>query len=100
MSFDFKKINILIGDQGTGKSTVAKLLSAINKMASGETLAAGKVGLMLKDEYGKLNHFKRHLKIYGIENYLNKLTTIFYKHPLFDFNYSEGDCNIIKTNKD
>ena len=29
MSFEFKKINILIGDQGTGKSTVAKLVSAI-----------------------------------------------------------------------
>lgn len=29
MSFEFKKINIFIGDQGTGKSTVAKVIVSI-----------------------------------------------------------------------
>jgi predicted ATP-dependent endonuclease of OLD family len=97
MSFEFKKINILIGEQSTGKSTVAKLVAAINKMATGETLAAGSSGMMREDEYGKPEHFKRHLKVYEIESYLNELTIIDYQHTLFDFKFINGNCFIKKT---
>lgn len=97
MSFDFKEINILIGEQGTGKSTVAKIIAAINRMASGETLAVGSSGLIRLEEYGKLDHFKRHLKIYNIDDYLNELTEISYQHTLFKFEYSNNYCEIIKS---
>lgn len=97
MSFDFKEINILIGEQGTGKGTVAKMIAAINKMASGETLAVGSSGLMRLDEYGKPDHFKRHLKIYNIDDYLNELTEISYQHTLFKFEYSNNYCGIAKS---
>lgn len=97
MSFDFEKINILIGEQSTGKSTIAKLIAAINKMASGETLADGASGMMRVIEYGKLEHFKRHLKIYEIDNYLNPKTKIEYDQKLFSFNYLDNDCQINKS---
>jgi hypothetical protein len=96
MSFEFKKINILIGEQSTGKSMVAKLVAAINKMATGETLAAGSSGMMRKDEYGKSEHFKRHLKVYEIESYLKESTKIIYQHNLFDFEFISGYCSINK----
>lgn len=97
MSFDFKKINILIGEQSTGKSTIAKLVAAINKMANGETLAVGASGLMRQAEYGRLEHFKRHLKVYEIESYLDESTMIEYKHTLFHFKFIQNNCSIKKT---
>lgn len=95
MAFEFKKINILIGEQSTGKSTVVKLIAAINKMASGETLAGGASGMMRKNEFGKPEHFKRHLKIYEIDTYLDDSTSITYQHKLFSFEYVNNDCLII-----
>ena len=97
MSFDFKKINILIGDQGTGKSTVAKLVSAINSMVAGETLTPGASGLMRIEEYGKIEHFKRHIEKYEIGSYLNEQTNIRYQHTLFEFDYSNSNCGVTKT---
>lgn len=97
MSFDFKKINILIGEQSTGKSTIAKLIAAINKMASGDTLAGGATGMMRVQEYGRLEHFKRHLKVYEIENYLTESTLIEYKHTLFNFKFIQNNCLIKKV---
>src|SRR5262245_7150837 len=96
MSFQLRKINVLIGDQSTGKSTVAKLIAAINSMAQGETLSPGRTGLMREDEYGKMNHFRRHLEIYDIGSYLNPRTKISYIHPLFTFRLANNDCGIVK----
>jgi ABC-type oligopeptide transport system ATPase subunit len=98
MSFNFKKINILIGDQGTGKSTVAKLICAINKMAAGETLITGS-RLMRKDEYGGLAHFRRHLKFFEIESYLSELTEITYHHGMFEF-LLKNEVSTLRLTKD
>ncbi len=79
MSFDFKKINVLIGDQGTGKSTVAKLLSVIKEVTVFPEMnlhingkPAGQDEIM--DAF--LIEFKKQLENFGILNYLKTDTFI------------------------
>jgi predicted ATPase len=100
MSFEFTEINILIGEQSTGKSTVAKLLSAINSMASGDSSNLGGIGLNRKESYGKIEHFNSHIKVYSIENYFKKNTFIQYKSKNFEFSYEEESCylNLFNSN--
>ncbi len=97
VDLDLRKVNVLIGEQGTGKSAIVKLISSIVKMSTGETLTAGKTGLMRKEEFGKVEHLRRHLKVFGIEGYLTETTYIFFDSPLFEFEFVEKDCRIIKT---
>ena len=98
MSFDFKKINILIGEQGTGKSTVAKVITAINSMADGDPGNLGAIKILTSGEYGTRNHFVAHLKVYLIEGYLQNDTHIHYENDKFYFEYEVNRASIKAKN--
>ncbi len=85
MSFEFKKINILIGDQGTGKSTVAKVIAAITSMADGDSTTLGAIKTLSRNDYGTIIHFLSHLKVYNIDQYLHTDTFIHYQNEKLDF---------------
>ena len=73
MALELRVVNILIGDQGTGKSTVAKLLSALKEMSGTSETQLNINGKIANDAQKKtnfLNEFKEHLETYGIINYL------------------------------
>ncbi|MEP6583296.1 MAG: AAA family ATPase [Ginsengibacter sp.] len=73
VTLEFRKVNILIGDQGTGKSTVAKLLSVIkgvSHLSDMDLRVAGKIAKAEERAEYFFNYFKDLLETYGIINYL------------------------------
>ncbi|MEP7143325.1 MAG: AAA family ATPase [Ferruginibacter sp.] len=93
MTFEFKKINVLIGDQGTGKSTVAKILSAIKNCFFREIFN-------LPEEEGidkQTQQFNEHLNLVGIKNFLKKESFLFYKCPDYYFELKKGEVSINKN---
>jgi len=88
MSFEFKKINIFIGDQGTGKSTVAKVLSAIKNTIFLKIFD-------LPDE--EIEQFYGHLDLVGIKNYIKKNSVLIYEYPDYRFELKEGKVSISKN---
>lgn len=88
MSFEFKKINILIGDQGTGKSTVAKLVSAIKNAKN----------LKLFDlPENETEQFFGHLDLMGIKSYLQKNTFILYESDNYIAKFEANKISINRT---
>ena len=92
MSFEFKKINIFIGDQGTGKSTVAKVIVSIQNTYFRELF-----NLELRNDQNKeTQFFVEYLKIVDIFSFIQVNTEIFYDHPIFSFKYKESNVTITK----
>ena len=91
VKLELKKVNILIGDQGTGKSTVAKLLAVIK-----EVLDHSEIKLFINGEDASKQQrtqffeekFKKNLEDYGITNYLKQDTYIEFKGSTNYFTYS------------
>jgi len=89
VELDLRKVNVLIGDQGTGKSTVAKLLSIIKGASQ---ILLGKMTQKIngiestEEEIFKIKNerFSRQffelLKQYDLTNYLNSMTQILYEN--------------------
>jgi hypothetical protein len=92
VDLDLRKVNVLIGDQGTGKSTVAKVLSVIkgasqlllgrmihkiNGIESNENEIAD-----LKNERFSTQFFDL-LKQYDLINYISNMTYIFFENDNF-----------------
>ena len=100
VKLELKKVNILIGDQGTGKSTVAKLLAVIK-----EVLDHSEIKLFINGEDASKQQrtqffeekFKKNLEDYGITNYLKQDTYIEFKGSTNYFTYS-GQNILVQTN--
>ena len=75
VELELSKLNVFIGDQGTGKSTIAKLLIAINNTFFREIfdLPYDSVAFPNREKL-----FIEHLKLVGIRNYLSQETRILY----------------------
>jgi predicted ATPase len=94
MSFEFKKINILIGDQGTGKSTVAKLLIALQNTFFREIFDENN-----NDKFdNKTDLFKEHLNLVGIKNYLKPNTILNYESSVFKLSFN-SDKIVVAANR-
>jgi hypothetical protein len=88
MSFEFKKINIFIGDQGTGKSNVAKILSAIKNT----------IFLKLFDlPEDETEQFNGHLDLMGIKGFIKKNSNLVYEYPDYSFEFRDGKVSINKN---
>ena len=92
-----RDVNILIGDQGTGKSTLAKLVIAIQSTVLREiwTFEWANKNLNTKTE-----SFKEYLRITGIDTYISSATEIYLESELMTFVYKNDNVEqIIKKNK-
>ena len=89
MTLEFRVVNIFIGDQGTGKSTVAKVLSLVKWMFDD----------VLEDESIETYRFKERafeeqLEIHGLSSYLKKDSFIEFNDLEKSFTYAEGEIII------
>ena len=92
----FKKVTLFIGDQGTGKSCVAKLFSMfiwLEKVSSQK-----KYKLSYFEQY---NRFKTKLCAYHrIESFINENSYIKFEGDLYDFLYENGNFSVTEKNHD
>lgn len=71
MTIEFRLVNIFIGDQSTGKSTVSKLLFVIKEM-----LSIGNRNNKEQKSDWNLIHFNEQLEFVGITNYIDSKSFI------------------------
>jgi energy-coupling factor transporter ATP-binding protein EcfA2 len=98
VELDLRRVNVLIGESGTGKSTVAKVLAVIKKCLNNININDIKdytnVGIEndFSNEFLLLfrDSFLINLERFDLANYLSNETRIAYNDELFDFNLSEG----------
>jgi len=92
---DIKKVTVFIGNQGSGKSTIAKLISTF--MWIEKSLTRGDYTTKHFERKNKLN--KSYLTYHRIENYLSSLkkkekTLIEYRGDSFHITFKDGSLNI------
>lgn len=94
---DIKKVTIFTGNQGSGKSTVAKLISVFTWIE--KALVRGDYD---KHYFEKGNKFKnQHLSYHRLENYLHTnglhTSTVEYRGDAFHMRYKNGALSIEET---
>jgi len=99
MTLELRVVNILIGDQSTGKSTVAKLLSAIKEISVFLDKNLNINGEPASEEQTKRffqSDFENQLEIYGIINYLKADSYIEFSDSFTHLKYENGIIDIKK----
>ena len=92
----FKKVTLFIGDQGTGKSCVAKLFSMFKWME--KVLSQKKYKLSYFEQY---NRFKTKLcEYHRIESFIYENSYIKFEGNLYDFLYENGNFSVTEKNRD
>jgi ABC-type oligopeptide transport system ATPase subunit len=109
MTLDLRHVNVLIGDQGTGKSTVAKVLTAVKTMLNETSLAdsphhhimrEGKSATEEDFEVIWKDDFAKWLDWTGLTNYIYPDSFISFKNKEYSFLYDKGEINIKSTDTD
>lgn len=92
---DVKKVTVLIGDQGTGKSTVAKLISIFSWIEKDLFRSNGSTLRYRKQE----RNFNPLLEYHRINDYLKDDTVILYEGDAYKIGYQSGqNLDIQKIN--
>ena len=81
---EIKKVTIFIGNQGSGKSTVAKLISTLSWIEK-----AMVKGIIHQDELNTHNRFIKQLVYQKIEDYIVDDTIIEFEGKAFSFKFSK-----------
>lgn len=89
---DIKKITVFIGNQGTGKSSVAKLRSTMAWLEKALTR-----GDFKEKDLTIYNRFKKHCEYQKIHTYFKDNTIIEYIGSAYSFRYVEGNITIEKN---
>ena len=90
----FKKVTLFIGDQGTGKSCVAKIFSMFKWTE--KLLSQKKYKLSYFEQY---NRFQKMLcKYHRIESFVNESSYIKFEGDLYDFLYENGNFSVTDKN--
>ena len=93
---DINKVTVLIGDQGSGKSTVAKLVSIFSWIEKDLFRSDGSTRRFRKQE----RIFKKYLEYHRINSYLKPETEIEYEGEAYYMTYKYGhNLEIQKTNE-
>jgi predicted ATPase len=82
---DIKKVTVFMGNQGSGKSTVAKLISTFIWIEKAMTN-----GVLRQDELSTYNRFIKQLEYQRINHYVSSETELEYVGKAFSFKFSEG----------
>ena len=95
LDITFKKVTLFIGDQGTGKSCVAKLFSTFKWLEK-----------VLSQKKYKLNYFEQYKRFeaklcayYRIESFIQSDSYLRFESNLYDFVYSNGSFRIYDKNE-
>lgn len=83
---EIKKVTVLIGDQGSGKSTVAKLVSIFSWIEKDLFRSDGSTLRFRKQE----RIFKKYLEYHRIDSYLKTETEIEYEGEAYSITYKNG----------
>lgn len=83
---DIEKVAVFIGNQGSGKSTVAKLVSTLSWIEKDLFRSDGSTLRFRKQE----RIFKKYLEYHRIDSYLKKNTEIQYEGKAYRINYIPG----------
>lgn len=94
---DIEKVTVFIGNQGSGKSTVAKLFSTLSWIEKDLFRSVGSTLRFRKQE----RIFKKYLEYHRIDSYLKKNTEIQYEGEAYRITYKPGsNLNIQKLGSD
>lgn len=83
---DVEKVTVFIGNQGSGKSTVAKLISTLSWIEKDLFRSDGSTIRFRKQE----RIFKKHLEYHRIDGYLKSNTEIHYEGEAYRIAYKPG----------
>ena len=89
---DIKKVTVFIGNQGSGKSTVAKLISTMSWLEK-----AMVKGILRQDELSTYNRFLKQLGYQRITKYIKDETIIEYSGKAFSFTFMNGSFTAHKA---
>lgn len=89
---DVKKVTVFIGNQGSGKSTVAKLISIFSWIEKAMVM-----GTIRQDELNTHNRFLKQLAYQRIEKYAMPETSIEYIGKAFSLSYIDGKFEAQKS---
>lgn len=89
---DVKKVTVFIGNQGSGKSTVAKLISTLSWIEK-----AMSRGQIRQDELDIYNRFVKQLSYQRINHYIRENSEIEFRGNAFTFKFSDGAFRATKT---
>ncbi|MFZ4561143.1 MAG: ATP-binding protein [Saprospiraceae bacterium] len=89
---DVKKVTVFIGNQGSGKSTVAKLISTLSWIEKAMVM-----GTLRQDELNTHNRFLKQLAYQRIEKYAKPDTSIEYIGKAFSLSYMDGKFEAHKS---
>lgn len=90
---DIQKVTVFIGNQGSGKSTIAKLISTFTWIE--KALVRGDYDSAWFEQAGKFK--SQYLAYHNLSNYLTAQTDIEYKGNAYTIRYTNGQLSI-KTN--
>lgn len=95
LNITFKKVTLFIGDQGTGKSCVAKLFSMFKWLEK-----------VLSQKKYKLNYFEQYNRFltklcpyHRIESFIQPDSELMFESPLYRFEYKNGSFRIYDKNE-
>ena len=92
---DIARVTVFIGDQGTGKSTVTKLVSTLTWLE--KALVRGE--LREKDITSHNKFVTKHCAYQNIHNYFSEQTAIDYQGKAYAFHYAQQKIEVTKNQK-
>lgn len=92
---EFRGITVFIGNQGSGKSTIAKIYSTLSWIEKALIRGDFTVNFLLK-----YNRFKKQLEYQNIHNYLNEDSYIEYEGKAFKLLFQNNSLEIVKQDQD
>lgn len=93
--FDISKLTLLVGDQGTGKSTIAKIISLFSWLEKQNQGQSNKVTVISSNDL-----CEKYLKFHRIDSFLQKDTEIIYTTDNSSLYYADGELHIQNVNED
>ena len=91
---ELRKVTIFIGSQGTGKSSVAKLISVMQWLE--KTLYIGELTEKYVTSYNRF--VEKYCNYHNLRSYFLTDTEVNYKGEIYNINYSKGKLSISTAN--